>query len=146
MTDSIEIVRNNKVLEVKLNKPKVNAIDLELSRALGDAFAELRDNDELRVGIVTGAGEKIFSAGWDLKAVNSGEMEMDNWWEKADYGDGGFAGLTENWNLNKPVICALNGLAIGGGFELALSCDLIIAAEHVEFGLPEMPLGIVPDA
>ena len=88
----------------------------------------------------------IFSAGWDLKAVNSGEMEMDNWWEKADYGDGGFAGLTENWNLNKPVICALNGLAIGGGFELALSCDLIIAAEHVEFGLPEMPLGIVPDA
>ena len=139
MTDSIEIVRNNKVLEVKLNKPKVNAIDLELSRALGDAFAELRNNDELRAGIVTGAGEKIFSAGWDLKAVNSGEMEMDNWWEKADYGDGGFAGLTENWNLNKPVICALNGLAIGGGFELALSCDLIIAAEHVEFGLPEMP-------
>ena len=95
MTDSIEIVRNNKVLEVKLNKPKVNAIDLELSRALGDAFAELRNNDELRVGIVTGAGEKIFSAGWDLKAVNSGEMEMDNWWEKADYGDGGFAGLMD---------------------------------------------------
>ena len=61
-------------------------------------------------------------------------------------GDGGFAGLTENWNLNKPVICALNGHAIGGGFELAMSCDLIIAAEHVEFGLPEMPLGIVPDA
>ena len=146
MTDNIEIVRNNRVLEVKLNKPKVNAIDLELSRALGDAFAELRDSDELRVGIVTGAGEKIFSAGWDLKAVNSGEMEMDNWWEKADYGDGGFTGLTENWNLNKPVICALNGLAIGGGFELALACDLIIAAEHVEFGLPEMPLGIVPDA
>ena len=146
MTDSIEIVRNNKVLEVKLNEPKVNAIGLELSRALGDTFAELRNNDELRAGIVTGAGEKIFSAGWDLKAVNSGEMEMDNWWEKADYGDGGFAGLTENWNLNKPVICALNGLAIGGGFELALSCDLIIAAEHVEFGLPEMPLGIVPDA
>ena len=146
MTDSIEIVRNNKVLEVKLNKPKVNAIDLELSRALGDAFAELRNNDELRAGIVTGAGEKIFSAGWDLKAVNSGEMEMDNWWEKADYGDGGVAGLTENWNLNKPVIAALNGLVIGGGFELAMGCDLLIAAEHVEFGLPEMPLGMVPDA
>ena len=91
-------------------------------------------------------GEKIFSAGWDLKAVNSGEMSLENWWENADYGDGGFAGLTENWNLNKPVIGALNGLVIGGGFELALGCDLLIASEHVEFGLPEMPLGIVPDA
>ena len=146
MTTGLEINIKKKVLEVKLNRPKVNAIDLELSQALGEAFAELRDNNNLRVGIITGEGEKIFSAGWDLKSVNSGEMEMDNWWEKSDYGDGGFAGLTENWNLNKPVICALNGLAIGGGFELALSCDLIIAAEHVEFGLPEMPLGIVPDA
>ena len=146
MTKGIKISKKDSILEISLNNPKVNAIGLELSRALGEAFAELRNNDDLKVGIITGEGEKIFSAGWDLKAVNSGEMEMDNWWEKADYGDGGFAGLTENWNLNKPVICALNGLAIGGGFELALSCDLIIAAEHVEFSLPEMPLGLVPDA
>ena len=82
MTDSIEIVRNNKVLEVKLNKPKVNAIDLELSRALGDAFAELRNNDELRAGIVTGAGEKIFSAGWDLKALDRGDAKLDEWWDE----------------------------------------------------------------
>ena len=106
----------------------------------------MRDNKDLWVGILTAKGEKIFSAGWDLKAVNSGEMSLENWWENADYGDGGFAGLTENWNLNKPVIGALNGLVIGGGFELALGCDLLIASEHVEFGLPEMPLGIVPDA
>jgi len=146
MGNHLEIEVRDSVIEITINKPKVNAIDLTLSQDLGKAFAELRDNPDLRVGIITGKGEKIFSAGWDLKAVNSGEMELENWWEKADYGDGGFAGLTENWNLNKPVICALNGHAIGGGFELAMSCDLIVASEHVEFGLPEMPLGIVPDA
>ncbi len=142
---SIETVRRGRVLEVTLDRPKVNAIDIETSRAMGQAFSELREDPELWCAVLTGAGEKIFSAGWDLKAVNQGEMDLDNWWE-ADYGDGGFAGLTENWRLNKPVICALNGLAIGGGFEIAMACDLIVAAEHVEFGLPEMPLGIVPDA
>jgi crotonobetainyl-CoA hydratase len=72
-------------------------------------------------------------------------MQTDNWWED-DYGPGGFAGLTELWDLNKPVIAALNGIVIGGGFELALACDLMIAAEHVTFSLPELPLGMVPDA
>jgi crotonobetainyl-CoA hydratase len=142
----IETTRNGRVLEIKLNKPKVNAIDIEMSQDLGRAFALLRDDPDLWVGILTAEGDRIFSAGWDLKALNAGDMTLDNWWETADYGDGGFAGLTENWNLNKPVIAALNGLVIGGGFELALGCDLLIAADHVEFGLPEMPLGIVPDA
>lgn len=142
----VEVTRNGRVLEVKLNKPKVNAIDVAMSQELGGAFALLREDPELRVGILTAEGDRIFSAGWDLKALNSGEMQLDNWWETADYGEGGFAGLTENWKLNKPVIAALNGLVIGGGFELALACDLLIAADHVEFGLPEMPLGIVPDA
>ena len=146
MSEFVEVVRDGHVLEVKLNKPKVNAIDIQMSQELGAAFAQLRDDPELRVGILTAEGNKIFSAGWDLKALNAGDTKLDNWWETADYGDGGFAGLTENWNLNKPVIAALNGLVIGGGFELALGCDLLIAAEHVEFGLPEMPLGMVPDA
>jgi len=151
MSESIEyeylqVRRDGHVLEVTLNKPKVNAIDHELSRRLGAAFALLRDDPELRVGILTATGEKIFSAGWDLKALNDGDAKLDNWWEDGDYGDGGFAGLTENWNLNKPVIGALNGWTIGGGFELALGCDLLIAADNVEFALPEMPLGIVPDA
>jgi crotonobetainyl-CoA hydratase len=141
----VETTRRGRVLEITLNKPKVNAIDRQMSQDMGRAFAQLRDDPGLWCAILTGAGEKIFSAGWDLKALNSGDMTLNNWWEE-DYGDGGFAGLTENWRLNKPVICALNGLAIGGGFEIALSCDLIIAADHVEFGLPEMPLGIVPDA
>jgi crotonobetainyl-CoA hydratase len=146
MPSFVEVTRNGHILEVKLNKPKVNAIDQAMSREMGRAFALLRDDPELRVGILTAEGEKIFSAGWDLKSLNSGDIKLDNWWEDGDYGDGGFAGLTENWNLNKPVIAALNGLAIGGGFEIALSCDLIIAADHVQFALPEMPLGIVPDA
>ncbi len=146
MTQHVEVSHSGHVLEVTLNKPKVNAIDQAMSRELGAAFALLRDDPELRVAILTATGERIFSAGWDLKALDAGDTKLDNWWEDGDYGDGGFAGLTENWTLKKPVIAALNGLAIGGGFELAMSCDLLIAAEHVEFSLPEMPLGMVPDA
>lgn len=141
----VEVVRRGRVLEVKLNKPKVNAIDRAVSQDMGRAFALLRDDPDLWCAILTAEGDRIFSAGWDLKALNQGDMALNNWWEE-DYGDGGFAGLSENWKLNKPVICALNGMAIGGGFEIAMSCDLIIAADHVQFGLPEMPLGIVPDA
>ncbi len=146
MTNGVTTTRNGHVLEVVLDRPKVNAIDVPTSQALAAAFAELRDDPELRVAILTGAGDRIFSAGWDLKALNDGDMQLDNWWETDDYGEGGFTGLTENWTLNKPVIAAINGHAIGGGFEMAMGCDLLIAAEHVEFGLPEMPLGIVPDA
>jgi len=146
MAQFVEVTRNGHILEVKLNKPKVNAIDIEMSQQIAAAFTELREDPELRVGILTAAGDRIFSAGWDLKSLDAGDTQLDNWWDDADYGDGGFAGLTENWKLNKPVIAALNGLVIGGGFELAIACDLLIAAEHVEFALPEMPLGIVPDA
>ena len=145
MQEPVKVTREGRVLVVVLDRPKANAIDLETSRRLGEAFVTLRDDPDLSVGVVTGGGEKIFSAGWDLKAVESGEMSTDNWWED-DYGPGGFAGLTELWDLNKPVIAAINGIVIGGGFELALACDLMVAAEHVTFSLPELPLGMVPDA
>lgn len=145
MQEAIKVTREGRVLIVCLDRPKVNAIDMETSRKLGDAFITLRDDPDLSVGIITGAGEKIFSAGWDLKALDQGEAQMDNWWED-DYGPGGFAGLTELWDLNKPVIAAINGIVIGGGFELAMACDLLIASEHVTFSLPELPLGMVPDA
>jgi crotonobetainyl-CoA hydratase len=146
MSDSVKVETHGHILVVTLDKPKVNAIDHEMSRALGDAFARLRDDHDLRVGIITAKGDRIFSAGWDLKSLNSGDAKLDEWWDDGDYGEGGFAGLTENWSLNKPVIGALNGLVIGGGFEIALACDLLIASDHVEFALPEMPLGIIPDA
>jgi crotonobetainyl-CoA hydratase len=149
MTESeqeIIIVENGPIYEVTINRPKVNAIDTPTSRKLGEAFIYFRDNPDLKVCIITAAGEKIFSAGWDLKSLDSGDIQLDNWWESEDPELGGFAGITEIWNLNKPVIAALNGLTIGGGFEIALACDLIIAAEHVEFALPELPLGIIPDA
>lgn len=142
----VKVERRGAVLEVKLDRPKVNAIDHEISKRMGEAFVMLRDDPELRVGIITGGGDRIFSAGWDLKALDRGDSQLDEWWQENQDLLGGFAGLTELWDLKKPVIAAVNGLAIGGGFELAMSADLIIASEHVEFALPELPLGIVPDA
>jgi crotonobetainyl-CoA hydratase len=121
---------------ITLDRPKANAIDVPASRALYAAFRQLQDSSA-RVGIITGAGERFFSAGWDLKAGESAD---------ADHGAGGFAGLTEFFGLDKPVIAAVNGLALGGGFELALAADLIVAADHAEFALPECRLGLVPDS
>jgi crotonobetainyl-CoA hydratase len=128
------------VLTVTLDRPKANAVDVATSRALHAAFARLEDDPTLRVGIVTGAGDRFFCAGWDLKAAAAGEA-VD-----ADHGPGGFAGLTELHDRAKPVIAAVNGIAAGGGFELALAADLVVAAEHAEFSLPETGLGIIPDS
>jgi crotonobetainyl-CoA hydratase len=128
------------VLEVVLDVPKANAISAATSRAMGEVFAGFRDDPALRVAIVTGAGVKFFSAGWDLKGAAAGEPP------DADYGVGGFAGLQELPGLNKPVIAAVNGMAVGGGFELALSADLILAAEHARFALPEIKAGTLADA
>ncbi|MCL5777233.1 enoyl-CoA hydratase-related protein [Limibaculum sp. FT325] len=140
MTGPVRRARRGRVLEITLDRPKANAIDAATSRAMGEAFRELAEDDGLSVAIVTGGGERFFSAGWDLKAAAAGEGP------DADQGIGGFAGLTEYWGLKKPVIAAVNGMALGGGFELALAADLIVAAEHAEFGLPEPGLGIVADS
>src|SRR6266581_3702386 len=136
----LRITRNGAVLEVVLDRPPANAIDAATSRAMGECFAAFRDDPELRVAIITGAGDKLFSAGWDLKEAAEG-MPPDS-----DYGVGGFGGLQQLPNLNKPVIAAVNGMAVGGGFELALSADLIIAAEHARFSLPEARAGTIADA
>jgi crotonobetainyl-CoA hydratase len=128
------------VLEVILDRPKANAIDLATSRIMGEVFRDFRDDPDLRVAIVSGAGDKFFCPGWDLKAAADGDA-VDG-----DYGVGGFGGLQELPGLNKPVICAVNGICCGGGLELALSCDLILAAEHATFALPEIRSGTVADA
>jgi crotonobetainyl-CoA hydratase len=139
-TGPIVVVRHGPVLEVRIARGKANAIDAATSRIMGNVFAGFRDDPVLRVAILTGSGDKFFCPGWDLKAAAEGEAP------DSDYGVGGFGGLQELPGLNKPVICAVNGLAFGGGFEIMISCDIIIAAEHATFALPEINSGTVADA
>jgi crotonobetainyl-CoA hydratase len=140
-TDKNVITRTEgHVFEVTLDRPKANAIDLVTSQRMGKVFQSFRDDPELRVCIVRTAGEKFFSAGWDLKAAAGGDSVV------GDYGVGGFAGLQELRDLNKPVIAAVEGMCVGGGFELALSCDLILATEASSFALPEIRAGTLADA
>lgn len=139
-TGAIRAVTDGPVLEVTIDRPKANAIDAATSRELSRLFAAFRDDPDLRVAILTGAGDRFFSAGWDLKAAAGGE-EFE-----ADYGEGGFGGFGELPGLLKPVIAAVNGMAVGGGFEIVLAADLVVAAEHARFWLPEASLGLVPDA
>ncbi|MEM7528511.1 MAG: enoyl-CoA hydratase-related protein [Pseudomonadota bacterium] len=136
----VRVERRGRVLEITLDRPKANAIDAATSRLMGEAFQTLSEDDGLSVGIVTGGGERFFSAGWDLKAAAAGEDPY------ANHGIGGFAGLTEYWDLKKPVIAAVNGMALGGGFELALAADMIVAADHAVFGLTEASLGLIADS
>jgi crotonobetainyl-CoA hydratase len=141
MSDNpVKTHREGAILQVTLDRPKANAIDLQTSRIMGDVFAAFRDDPELRVAIITGGGDKFFCPGWDLKAASDGDA-VDG-----DYGVGGFGGIQELRGLNKPVIAAVNGIACGGGLELALSADMIIAADHATFALPEIRSGTVADA
>lgn len=140
MSNPIKVKKEGSILEVIIDRPKANAIDSKTSVILGDVFADFRDNPDLRVAILTGAGKKFFSAGWDLKAASKGEQA------DADYGVGGFGGLQELPEMNKPIIGAINGIACGGGFEIMISTDIIIAAEHATFALPEINVGVIADA
>jgi crotonobetainyl-CoA hydratase len=141
MTDSpVKTHRRGHVLEVTLDRPKANAIDLATSRIMGEVFRDFRDDPELRVALITGAGDKFFCPGWDLKAAADGDA-VDG-----DYGVGGFGGLQEMRAMNKPVIAAVNGICCGGGLEWALSADIILAADHAQFALPEIRSGTVADA
>ncbi len=141
MTDSpIKTRREGGILEVTLDRPKANAIDLATSKIMGETFRDFRDDPDLRVAILRAEGDKFFCPGWDLKAAADGDA-VDG-----DYGVGGFGGLQELPGMNKPVICAVNGICCGGGLELALSCDLIVASNTATFALPEIRSGTVADA
>lgn len=139
MRDFLKIVRNDKILEITVDRPKANALDAPACREMGRIFADFRDDPHLRIAILTGAGGKFFSSGWDLNAVANGEEYL------GDFGEGGFGGFPEMTDLLKPVICAVNGMAVGAGFEMLLRADFVIAAEHARFMLPEVRIGIAPD-
>ncbi len=136
--DGIRTERDGGIFELTLDRPKANAIDSATSRAMGEAFIEFREDPGLRVAIVTGAGDRFFSAGWDLKAHVAGDPD--------DFGEGGLGGLTELFDLDKPVIAAVNGYAAGGGFELVLACDMALAVPGARFSLPEVKLGFIADS
>ena len=140
MPESVRTTVDGHILEVVLDRPKANAIDGPTSRELGRVFAGFRDDPQLRVAIITGGGDRFFCAGWDLKAAAEGESVT------TDFGVGGFGGLQELPDLNKPVIAAINGIACGGGFELMICADIIVSADHATFALPEINAGTLADA
>ena len=145
MSDFIKVHRRERVLEITMDRPPANAINVEFGIAMHEALRTLQEDDDLRVGIITGAGDRIFSAGWDLKeaAQADGGKEISDQTVKVP---GGFAGICEYWDLKKPLIAAVNGHAVGGGLEVAIACDIIVAVDHADFFLPEMQRGFLPDA
>ncbi len=140
MSDGIRTTTDGTILEVTIDRPKANAINLAASRRLNEVFTGFRDDPQLRVAIVTGAGDRFFSPGWDLKAAVGGEESDEDW------GAGGFGGLNHPRNLDKPLIAAVNGIACGGGFEIVLGTDIIVMEEHARFALPEINVGVLADA
>ena len=144
MKDQVHVQQFDKVLEICLDRPPANAITKEVSHAIHKALNLLQQDAKLQCGIVTASGEKIFCAGWDLKALAAMESNEEALEDSLD-SPGGFAGITEFWNLRKPVIAAVNGMAVGGGFEICLACDIILCVDSAEFFLPEMQRGFLPD-
>ena len=144
-TRQVNVMVSGAVMEVVMARPPVNAINLTLSRQMYDAFKRLNEDDSLRVGLLYSEGnaKNIFSAGWDLKAFAAGESQNDE--TGFDLGPGGLGGLPEYFGLYKPVVVAVAGGAIGGGFELALGGDVIVSSEDAYFWLPEMQRGFLPD-
>jgi len=133
----IEVVKADRVTTICMNRPEVmNAINPAMHEELQAAFDDFAADDEQFIGVVTGSGERAFCAGSDLKAIASGGRH-------AGYPKSGYAGLIERFDLNKPLIAAVNGLCLGGGFEVALACDIIIASTNASFGLPEPRVGAV---
>lgn len=131
--------RRGRIEILTLNRPEArNAINAEVTEAMSGILDDLEADTDVWAIVVTGAGDRAFSAGMDLKAFASGEASGIS-------GRGGFAGLTHR-PFPKPIVAAVNGAALAGGFEIVLSCDLVVAAEHATFGLPEVKRGIMAAA
>ena len=134
----VEVSRAGPVTTVTLNRPEaLNSVTIEMHHALQAAFDAFAADDAQQICVVTGAGDRAFCAGSDVKAAAAaGGLPTD-------YPANGYAGLARRFDCPKPFIAAVNGLALGGGFEIALACDLIVAADHATFGLPEPLIGAV---
>jgi enoyl-CoA hydratase/carnithine racemase len=132
----ITAVTADRVTTITLNRPEVmNAINPEMHQELQDAFDAFAADPDQFICVVTGAGDRAFCAGSDLKAAARDGHR--------DYPKNGYAGLIERFDCPKPIIAAVNGIALGGGFEVALACDIIIASDTASFGLPEPLVGAV---
>ncbi len=142
---SIIYEKRDRVAYITINRPEVrNAIDLETTQELGNAWKDFRDDDNLWIGVITGAGDKAFSAGADLKSLIPMLTSAGRTGGETD--DGGFGGITRGFECWKPIIAAVNGHCFAGGFEIVLACDLRIASENATFGLTEARWGIIPAA
>lgn len=146
---SIIYEKRGRVAYITINRPEArNAIDFATSQELSNAWKDFREDNDLWIGVLTGAGDKSFSAGADLKSLiptlsgqaSSGEQATEG------VGDAGFGGITRNFECWKPMIAAVNGHCLAGGFEMMLACDLRIASENASFGLTEVRWGIIPAA
>ncbi|WP_395660835.1 enoyl-CoA hydratase-related protein [Aestuariivirga sp.] len=133
--EHLKIQAEDGVLMITLDRPPANAIDMKVSRDLGDILLSFRDDPALHAVIFTGSGTRFFCPGWDLKS-DYGEDRT-----RVNYGVGGFGGFQELPHLNKPVIFGINGICCGGGLEIALCGDILVAAEHATFSLPEVRIG-----
>ena len=131
----VEVERNERLTFITINRPEVyNALHSPAHFEFDNVFNEFASDPDQWVAIITGSGDRAFSAGNDLKYQAAGGSR--------ERPDTGFAGLTNRFDLNKPVIAAVNGYAMGGGFEIALACDLIVASENAVFALPEPRVGL----
>jgi enoyl-CoA hydratase/carnithine racemase len=138
--------KQGRIAVITINRPeRMNAIDPQTSGELYEAWCDFRDSDDLWVGIFTGAGERAFSAGNDLVAMSAAQQAGSNA-VAAAYSKAPFGGITRNFECWKPMIAAINGYCLAGGLEMALSCDIRVAAEHAQFGLAEVTRGIIPGA
>ena len=145
---SIRFESEGAVALLTIDRPKVhNALDFETSDALVDAWLRFRDDDDLRVAILTGAGERAFCAGADLRGVGDFYKTLTSAQRlRRSEQMPGLGGITKNLAIDKPIIAAINGYCLAGGLEIALACDLRIASENATFGLPEVTRGIIPGA
>jgi len=145
---TIRFEQEGPVAILTIDRPKVhNALDFETSDALVDAWMRFRDDDALRVAVLTGAGERAFCAGADLRNVGEFYKTLTSAQRlRRSEQVPGLGGITKNLAIDKPTLAAVNGHCLAGGLELALACDLRIASENATFGLPEVTRGMLPGA